>query len=79
MEITKTDVKFKVNGKPVSFSVIHNLPETFGLSFNNALDCWLARTKKYTAKSLVKYINSKHTRYVAMTEKQYDRICKLNT
>jgi hypothetical protein len=79
MQLTKSDVKFKVNGKPVSFSIIHNLSETFGLSFNNALDSWLVRTKKHTAKSLVKYINSKQTGCVVMTEKQYDRISKLNT
>ena len=76
MEFIKSDVQFKVDGKQVNFTVIHNLPETFGLSFNNALDSWLARTQKFTAKSLVNYINSKDTGYTAMTEKQYNRICK---
>lgn len=76
MEFIKSDVKIKVDGKQVNFSVIHNLPKTFGLSFDDALDNWLARTQKFTAKSLVNYINSKDTGYIAMTEKQYHRICK---
>lgn len=74
--LIKAQVEFKVNDRPVSFAVIHNMPNVFGVSFDCALDCWLARTKHYTAKSLVKYINSKNTESVAMTESDYERISK---
>lgn len=75
MEFIKSDVKFKVYGKKIEFSIIHNLPETFGMSFNDALNSWVYRTKIFTAKSLVDYINSKNTGYTAMTEKKYNKIC----
>lgn len=77
MQFYKADVKFKVKGKPVQFSVIHNLPDVFGLSFDNALDNWIVRTKEYTAESLCQYIMSKQTDHVAMTEEQFERLKKL--
>lgn len=76
MKLIKADVEFKVKGKPIKFSVIHNLPNDFGLSFNNALDNWLERTNTFTAHSLCKYILSKQTGFVAITENQYQRISK---
>ncbi len=72
MNFFKSEVSLNVGGKQVKFSVIHNLPETFGLSFEN----WMHRTDTFTAKSLVKYINSKNTGYIAMTEKKYKKLCK---
>ena len=74
MRLNKTDVEFKVNGRPVKFVIIHNLQNKFGMSFDGALDNWLARTNKYTAKSLCKYIMSKDESFVAMTEKQFKRL-----
>lgn len=79
MKLIKADVQFNVDDKPVKFSVIHNLPKDFGLSFNDALDNWLARTKKFTAKSLCNYIRSKNTGFVAMTETEYKRLSEYGT
>ncbi len=76
MNFFKSEVSLNVGGKQVKFSVIHNLPETFGLSFENALENWMHRTDTFTAKSLVKYIKSKNTGYIAMTEKKYNNLCK---
>jgi hypothetical protein len=68
------NVKFDVNDKPIKFSVIHNLPQTQGLNFDAALENWLYRTDKYTAKSLCDYIMSKETGYVCMTLSQWKRL-----
>lgn len=76
MDFYKADVSLDVGGKQVKFSVIHNLPETSELSFENAFENWMHRTDTFTAKSLVKYINSKNTGYTAMTEKKYNKLCK---
>ena len=77
-ELIKADIKFKVDGVLVEFSVIHNLPKTFGASLDCALTNWLARTDKFTAKSLCKYIMSKNTGVICMTEKQFERLNKLS-
>lgn len=77
MELIKSEVKFKIDGKEIQFYIIHNLPNMFGLSFNNALHSWLARTKEFTSNSLVEYIDSKNTGYVAMTEFEYENIYNL--
>ncbi len=68
------DVKLEVNGKPVKFQVVHNLPELQGLCFGAAIDNWLVRTNKYTAKSLCKYIMGKESGYVCMTMHQWKRL-----
>jgi hypothetical protein len=70
----KADVKFNVNNKSIKFSVIHNLEDNFGMSFNAALDSWLARTNKHTDKSLCKYIRSKGEEFIAFTEKEYEEL-----
>jgi len=38
MKVTKSEVQFEANGKPVSFAIIHNLPNVRGLSFDDALN-----------------------------------------
>jgi hypothetical protein len=68
----KAEVKFNVKGKEVRFNIIHNLSETFGMDFNSALYNWLARTKKFKAKNLCEYINSKG--FIAMTEQEYKKL-----
>lgn len=72
-KLIKSDIEFNVDGKQVSFSIIHNLPEINGLSINDALENWLPRTRSFKAKDFVNYIKSKNTGHVAMTEKQYKR------
>jgi len=69
MELIKSDIEFKIDGRLYKFSIIHNLQ-----SINDALDSWLVRTKKYTASQLCKYIMSKDESFVAMTEAHYNRL-----
>lgn len=77
IELIKVDVSFFVNKRKVEFSVVHNMPEIFGLSFECALDNWFARTKHYTARSLCKYIMSKNTGHVCMTMDQFNQLNSL--
>ena len=72
----KSDVQFNVGKKQVKFSIIHNMPETHGLSFNDALNNWLPRTNDYTAQSLIDYINSKGTGVIVMTKEEYNKLNK---
>jgi len=74
MKLKKSNVQFKVNNRLIKFVVVHNLNKRFGMSFNDALDNWLARTNEFTATSLCEYIKSKDESFVAMTEKQYKRL-----
>jgi hypothetical protein len=76
LTFSKADVQFKVGSKLVKFSVVHNLPEIFGLHFEGALTNWLVRTDTFTAKSLCKYINQKQDEYVCMTIKTWNRLNK---
>lgn len=70
----KANIKFKVDGKPIEFSVYHNLPQIRGLSIKDAVVNWSARTKKYTDKSLCKYIMKKQTGYCCFTQSQLDNM-----
>lgn len=63
MKLQKADIKLS-NGK--KFSIIHNLQNSFGLNIECALECWLARTEKYTAQSFCDYIKSKDTTFIAI-------------
>lgn len=76
MKLTEARVEFYVDKVKVEFKVIHNLPLVKGMSFMDALNSWLARTKIYTSKSLCKYIMSKDESFVVMTEKQYKNLMK---
>jgi len=67
-------VELNKNGKKTSFKIYHNLPERFGLSLQCALDNWLARTNKYTACSFCEYIKSKDISFIALTEKQFNKV-----
>jgi hypothetical protein len=72
-KVTRSEVSFKVNEKPISFVVIHDLPNVRGLSFDDALNNWLVRALDYTPESLCKYILSKNTGHIAMTEDQFEK------
>jgi hypothetical protein len=74
MKLIKSDIKFKVGKKQVKFSIVHNLPNSFTLSIDNALSSWLARAHILTAENFVDYIKSKNTDCIVMTEKQYNKI-----
>jgi len=71
-KVTRSEVSFKANGKQISLVVIHDLPNKPGLSIEDALQNWLARTVDYTSESLCKYILSKNTGHIAMTEEQFE-------
>lgn len=74
MKVTKSEIQFNVNGSPVSFAIVHDLPEQFGLSISDALNNWLIRTEVFTAESLCAYINSKGTGHKAITEAEYEKL-----
>lgn len=76
MNLRSHKIQFEVNGKKYQYIIVHNLPDTFGMNIEGALDNWLARTNNFKAKSLCKYIMSKDNSFVAMTESQYNRINK---
>lgn len=73
-KIFKFDVEFVVVDTKIQWSVYHNLQDTFGLSIEDALQNWMFRTRKYTAKSFCKYVMSKDPSLVCMTEKQFNRL-----
>jgi len=73
IQVEKATISFKVNGKPVRFTVYHNL-KTFGLDMENAVTCWLARTDTYTAEDLCTYINNKNTGARCISENEYLKI-----
>lgn len=70
----KADIEFKVNERKINFSVVHNLPKTWGMNIENALDNWLPRTKHYTARNFCQYVMSKDPSFVCMTISQYNRL-----
>lgn len=57
-------------------TICHNMPETQGLSIEDALPNWLARTRDYTAQSFVDYIMSKYYMHgnFAMTKETWDEM-----
>jgi hypothetical protein len=42
-----------------NFSIVHNLPDTFGLRIEDAIENWIVRAENFTAESLCQYIMSK--------------------
>jgi hypothetical protein len=65
----------------VEFTIVHNIKNIEGPinSFAAALDCWLARTKEYTAASFVDYVKSKKEYgRIFLTLEEYEKITELN-
>lgn len=71
--LTKSEIKFNVDGVPHEFTVVHNL-NLCGLSIESALDNWLARTKKFTSNNFCKYVMSKDVQIVCMSEGDFNRL-----
>jgi hypothetical protein len=71
--LQNTTIKFEVDGKPIEFTVEHNLPEISGLSMSDAVNNWVHRTNDYTAESLSKYINDKPTEHYCQPYKPKQR------
>ena len=74
LSLERTVIEFKIGDDLHKFTVVHNLPEISGLSLDDAVCNWFVRTKDYSADSLCKYIMSKETDYVCMTEDQFKKI-----
>lgn len=78
-KITRSEIRFKVNinhGKftdqrKFNFIIYHNLPNIPGLRIEDALDNWTARTRVFTANAFCKYILSKNTGCMALTEEEF--------
>jgi hypothetical protein len=75
-KLTRSQITFKVDGVPHELDIVHNLPNQFGLSIENALDNWLARTKDYTEEAFIKYINDKNTAFICVSFKELSS-CKV--
>lgn len=77
VDIIETDVRFKLRNSVIRFKIYHNLPKTFGMNIEGAIDNWLSRTKVYTAQSLCDYILSKNlNEIIAMTESDFNHLKK---
>lgn len=74
INLASTDIEFKVDGIPYSFTIFHNLPEKPGLSLQDALNNWIHRTEDYTAQSFVNYIDSKKQGFYALTEGEFAKV-----
>ena len=59
MNWTEAIIKFKVKEIEHSFKCISNLPFTFGLSIEDAVNSWVVRTKDYSFNSFRKYVCEK--------------------
>ncbi len=57
--------------------IIHNLPD-HGLNIQDALINWTERAKDYNAESFCKYIMSKDTNLLALTEEKFNKIKNRN-
>jgi len=68
--LKQTTVKFINKNKYIEFIVYQNLYEFF----EPALNCWLARTYKFTKEDLCEYINSKNTEHRCNTKQDYGKI-----
>ena len=62
-----TTIEFRLNKRRISFKVVHNLSDKFGLNMHCAVNNWLTRTNDFTDKSLCEYIISKNTGDVCLT------------
>lgn len=73
-EVIKSIVKFRANGKKRVVAVVHNMPETPGLSFDDAFNNWVHRTTEHTSESFVAYVRSKHTGCMIMTVDKFNTL-----
>lgn len=64
----RAEVESNVDGKNISFTVVHNMSSD---TFNAALDCWLARTYDYTDVSFALYVNTKQCGDIVLTEEEF--------
>lgn len=73
-KFTKSEIEFEVKGKNIKFTIVHNLPNVFGMSINDAFENWVYRTNDYSPDSLCEYIHSKDPYFIALTEEEYNAL-----
>lgn len=79
INLVSSTIKFEIDDKPIEFIVYHNIG-VFGNinTLEAAIQSWLVRTDKYTAKNLCNYINAKRERGLSndycFTEKEYKKL-----
>ena len=64
------EFNFNRKQKKFKFSLVHNLDE-FGLSIDNALISWSARTKDFSEQSFINYVLSRDDRIICMNENDF--------
>lgn len=67
----KCDIKFDIDKKRYSFSIVHNLPDVPGLRIEDAVQNWIFRAEEYTGADLCRYIASKDLEFIAVTLNNY--------
>ena len=68
------EIEFHVDGIKHSFKCINNMPETFGLSLQNAVENWSIRTDDPSFDSLRKYVYDKTPEFRLYTEKEWEEL-----
>lgn len=72
---TKSTIQFTTpSGIIKKFELYHNIPEEFGLNIECAVENWLIRTRDYSAKSLIDYIQSKQPNVTVLTEEEFKEL-----
>lgn len=57
-----------------SITFYHNLPDTFGMNIDGAVNNWILRTDRYDVKSLANYVESKGVGHQIITEEEYNKL-----
>lgn len=70
MEITKSEIKFKIDEKLHIFFIYNNFPN----KIEDDLHSWLGQTDDYSDVSLCDYINKKESGNIAYNQDLYDLI-----
>ena len=75
--VCETEVRFTVKKSLIRFKIYHNFPDIPGMTIEDAIDNWTARTKIFTSQSLCDYILSKDIDGIfAVPEKEFNRLTK---
>lgn len=67
-DLHRAEICFKVGEIDHEMVVMTNLPETFGMSIDGAVENWLMRTKDFSVKSFCDYVESKDSTIICLPE-----------
>lgn len=73
-ELKLATIEFVANEVKYKFEVVHDMPNTFGLSLKDAVHNWVSRTDSFKLNSLIKYINSKEPNVFIMSADKYEKL-----